>query len=351
MKNKGFANILLIVLVVALAGVLGYVTWVKKPVTDIASTPTPTSSPSAEVTPGDATANWKTYSAAGIQFKYPSDWQIETKKVGVKTEATFLIPKKGNNEFGDLFKISYGPNQGGLTLKEWWAEASKTDGYTKDRENILAGVTAYVLQIPNSGAPPRYVFITKSPNLIIDIAAAGENVEKVLSTFKLLPAQSEIANYKTYTRFPSESGSLFSFKYPAKWHLTEYTRADMKEGGFGTPYVVAVKLVPSDTNGTEVDAGGSFNFDPKDDQNYIVVYREFMSQPECNYLTQYTEQMSESGKVTNTPQWPNARCVEPFGISSGKTYMPYAIFSSSKDKLITEVFDQIVKSAEIERPM
>ncbi|MDP1689455.1 MAG: hypothetical protein Q8L47_05020 [bacterium] len=231
--KQGFANILLIVLVVALAGALGYVTWVRKPATEIVSTPTPTSSPNLQGVSGDETANWKMYSAAGIQFKYPNEWQLETKKVGVRTEVTFITPKKGIDGLStEIFKFSYAPNQGGLTLKEWWAEVSKTDIYKKDSEKILAGVTAYVLQIPSTGAPIRYVFITKSPSLIIDIAAVGESIERVLATLRVNEgAGAQLTKEQVLNGF-DQCGIQFK-NGQISWNMDEYQKWELaryKEG-------------------------------------------------------------------------------------------------------------------------
>ena len=76
-QQKGFANIVLIILVVVvLAGVAGYFALVKQSpeVAQQTNTPTPT-------TPNE-TANWKTYrnDKYGFEFKYPADVQIKEQK-------------------------------------------------------------------------------------------------------------------------------------------------------------------------------------------------------------------------------------------------------------------------------
>ena len=87
MNQKGFANIILIVVIVAIVAVGGYFIFSKKsgPITQ-QPTPThtettvPTKTPvSPTPTPKDETANWKTYTNAqyGFEFKYPVDHKIE----------------------------------------------------------------------------------------------------------------------------------------------------------------------------------------------------------------------------------------------------------------------------------
>lgn len=136
----------------------------------------------------DKTANWKTYSVPEMQFMYPDNWQVGTKTVGVGTVVTFVVPKKSADDLhSETLILFYTPNQGGLTLEEWWSEASKSDRYQKTRETTIAGFSTYVLTLPETDAPPRYIFVTKSRTSggwIFDITARGESVNKVLATFK-----------------------------------------------------------------------------------------------------------------------------------------------------------------------
>ena len=82
MNQKGFANIILIVVIVILLGAVGYFAFVKKS-EPVAQQPTPTPTQTNIPTPTPApnkTANWKTYNNTqyGFQFKYPPNLDIKT---------------------------------------------------------------------------------------------------------------------------------------------------------------------------------------------------------------------------------------------------------------------------------
>ena len=191
MNQKGFANIILVVVIVILVGAVGYFVFVKKsePIaqqpTSITTQRPATQSPTP--TQQGNTVNQKIYSVPGMRFEYPDTWQVKTGTSGVRTTATFVVPENPDDFYGEVFMVSYAPNQGGLTLEEWWSEASKSDRYQKSSETTIAGFSAYVLALPETDAPPRYIFITKSRapgGWIYDITARGENVKKVLATFR-----------------------------------------------------------------------------------------------------------------------------------------------------------------------
>lgn len=81
--QKGFANIILVVVIVVLVGVVGYFTFVKKS-EPIAQQPTPTPTQtktpvSPTPTPKDETASWQTYNSAKSEFSInvPKSWISE----------------------------------------------------------------------------------------------------------------------------------------------------------------------------------------------------------------------------------------------------------------------------------
>lgn len=74
-NQKGFANTILVVVIIILAGIGGYY-FLKKPAKVVVS-PTPTATPTVTVNP---TANWKTYTnnQYGYEFKYPNNYSVST---------------------------------------------------------------------------------------------------------------------------------------------------------------------------------------------------------------------------------------------------------------------------------
>jgi len=89
MNQKGFANIILVVVIVIFVGAVGYFAFVKKsgPVaqqptpTQKVQTPTPTITPTPTPTATNPTANWKTYRVSGYngyEFNYPQNDTLVT---------------------------------------------------------------------------------------------------------------------------------------------------------------------------------------------------------------------------------------------------------------------------------
>lgn len=82
MNQKGFANIILIVIVVLAVGVVGYFAFVKKSAPTAQPAPTPPqtdNAASSTPTQKNETANWKIYSNSKYNFslKYPNGWTLE----------------------------------------------------------------------------------------------------------------------------------------------------------------------------------------------------------------------------------------------------------------------------------
>ena len=105
-QQKGFVNIILVVVVVAiLAGAVGYFTFVKKsePVAQ-QPTPTQTSNPTKTPTPNpkDETADWKIYTNAqyGFEFWHPSNWGFDDQSANRLGGVDVFVMAPMDNNFG-----------------------------------------------------------------------------------------------------------------------------------------------------------------------------------------------------------------------------------------------------------
>lgn len=125
MNQKGFVNIALIVVFVAIVvGAVGYFTFVKKS-EPVAQQPAPTQtttptknpvSPTPTPTPKDETANWKntTNASLGYSVKYPTGWKAETNSLST------ALTNLSNSEqviMIELNSTNANPNQ--LSINEW----------------------------------------------------------------------------------------------------------------------------------------------------------------------------------------------------------------------------------------
>ncbi len=119
-NQKGFANIVLVVVIVILLGVVGYFAFVKKsgqvaqqptPTPVVTQTKTPTPTPVS--TPKDETINWQVYNRNGVLFKYPNDWAIKTDSSSASAGLNvFLQEKKYVNDEVNPFGLSIADAKG-----------------------------------------------------------------------------------------------------------------------------------------------------------------------------------------------------------------------------------------------
>jgi hypothetical protein len=145
MNQKGFTNIILVVIIVILIGAVGYFAFIKKPepvaqqtIPTPTQTITPTKTPASPTpTPKDETANWKTYTDIkhGYSIRYPSDWTFE----------------KQSNGDGGLFKDGNGKS----TIYNALYLRNLDDGYQDTLEKAV-----------RSQAGGEYMGVQKTENLV-----------------------------------------------------------------------------------------------------------------------------------------------------------------------------------------
>lgn len=111
MNRKGFANIILVVIVIILVGAVGYFAFVKKPEPVVQQSPTPTPTQTQKfvsLTPtSDKTVNWKTYADSNLKysFEYPPTSCELQRQLGDKSFALCYLPK--GSDGGAKHNIGY----------------------------------------------------------------------------------------------------------------------------------------------------------------------------------------------------------------------------------------------------
>ncbi len=160
MNQKGFANIVLVIVIVAvLVGAVGYFAFVKKsePITQQPTpTPTQTNTPvSPTPTPKNGTANWAVYSNTkyNYSFRYPTNFTIyaatdQTKEEVILPTATSdkvsLTDKKAMLFCCEPLVTSVSVVNGSIDIKNWRQYGDIPDYRIKSQgEIVFAGHKAF----------------------------------------------------------------------------------------------------------------------------------------------------------------------------------------------------------------
>ncbi len=233
MREKGFALILILLIIVAVALVAGGAYYLGKSGNKIIpqnQTVNPTNQP---INIADEISNWKTYTDLSnrFSFKYPANVTLDTNRSdGVALFLKGPTQREQTEIYDGLFIRFIAGSLEGKTVKEKAELDIKNDednqlgktllyptivkindieGY-KVRTSGLGEATSYYLPLDNS----RYLLIVDATN---DPKGLGfqKIVDQILSTLKLLDQSqiSEIANWKTYTN----SVNHYFIKIPQDW--------------------------------------------------------------------------------------------------------------------------------------
>lgn len=207
MNQKGFANIVLIVLVVILAGALGYVTLVRKPApveqpqtnnlpnTQTTTPPLPNNTVSQTLPTANSTAGWKTYQNTKFNFKinYPNNLvPTESIDCNITTEKECSVRFFARDVSKTQFSIIAFLRPADLSL-ERAAELllfyfPKKD-YTLQSSIVSSQRAVYVdivdeQQRPNESG--RVYFLKKDDDLISIFFPIGFNYSSILSSFTFI---------------------------------------------------------------------------------------------------------------------------------------------------------------------
>lgn len=214
MNQKGFANIILVVVIVILLGVVGYFAFVKKS-EPIAQQPAPT--PTQSKTPisptpaqKDEIANWKTYNNTqySFSFKYPTNIfaynAVDNTSGQIPDVAGFGYTKPGQYDVGNPLPAD---KMGLARILVWNNVSQDLKSWLKIHEpNIkswtdtqIGGVAALVnylkVTTATEGIPMTFkTYYFKTGNKIIGIMGFSEtnqysdnwivNFDKIIATFK-----------------------------------------------------------------------------------------------------------------------------------------------------------------------
>ncbi|MDP3792162.1 MAG: PsbP-related protein [bacterium] len=194
MNQKGFANIILIVVIVVLVGAVGYFAFVKKsePIAQQATpTPTQTKTPvSPTPTPTSETTNLKTYTDSKYSFeiKYPQNWKLDKYTEGYNNEGPYVLVFTT-----DRTKVERYPF---ISVRENWSANKEIDRinnsgsqFTKVKStkdiNIGSILAKQIIYSTDIGLDFEKTIISQNQIVFMfDSYPNDSDLNKVISTFK-----------------------------------------------------------------------------------------------------------------------------------------------------------------------
>jgi len=198
LKQKGNINTaLLVLLVIVVAGAVGYFIWAQKsPTTPTGQQPT-VQQPAIQLSSvKDETANWKTYrnEKYGFEFKYLSNFKISEDETG----RYILITPENKDEY--QLAISGIRERGSLTIGQFVHDDSTygtvENVQIRDESNaIVNGINVYRFSVLLGRENDWHLFFLKDNNHGVDASWTnfhvdygnnpyGDKIEQILSTFK-----------------------------------------------------------------------------------------------------------------------------------------------------------------------
>lgn len=185
MKQKGFTPIL-IILLIAIFGVLGYFSFKYFQVSNQSISNLTNNFPTPKAT-SDPTANWKTYIDSGFSFKYPSEMSITTSSAA---NVSYLETSdfKATGESGYQIQINK-VTSNIQTIDEFMQIASNTPEQTfLDKQSVMTikGNQVVVRTYKDSWSVYKKYYVY-SPKLAVILQGTGANhttFDQILSTFK-----------------------------------------------------------------------------------------------------------------------------------------------------------------------
>lgn len=286
-NQKGFANVLIIILIVVIIGTVGYFTLIRKPMTlpiDQSQSIPPQQPVINNQLQNSLTSSeqidWKTYSDAslGYSVKYPEDWFLyENDQV---IEIAPDIDPRSVEVFPYIHIYKKIDNRKPDSIKE---DELKKNPATMAGETLIDGRIAYYFTYPSGILSVFYVkhsnnflVITAQSSQDIDLEYSRE-IKKILSTFKFTKYTPSTNDFSNSQEAPmSQMNKMgrwqvykndqygFSFRYPIDWNIIA------KENDTSLGSLVSVKIMANQTGSIGRDEflglvgcfGGMNNVDP-----------------------------------------------------------------------------------------
>ncbi|OGN07838.1 MAG: hypothetical protein A2750_00080 [Candidatus Yanofskybacteria bacterium RIFCSPHIGHO2_01_FULL_45_42] len=212
MNQKGFANIILVVvLVVILAGVAGYFFLVKKS-PEVAQQPTPTptqtKTPVSPIpTPTPVTSTTQNYKGTGFSVSYPKSWVIQNHSCSDMggTDCINLAPaaaiayykqKYGNDSLSLAGFSAHKTNQ---TPREWLGTIIGGGTFAEDKQITINGYSATFVK---SVAPNAYT------DYYYAVADKGTMVYFVFRSYSESPPYGQSVQIDDYSQYLSDFRSI-----------------------------------------------------------------------------------------------------------------------------------------------
>ncbi|MBI2034050.1 MAG: hypothetical protein HYT13_03065 [Candidatus Liptonbacteria bacterium] len=204
MNQKGFANIILVLVIIVLVGTIGYFALIKGPTPTVQQTSTPTKVPVTQQptpvtpTPSNETTNWKIYRNEEYSFemKYPSNWNVLLTTSSDKfypIRIRFSQSSSGGEEYLDILpnggpKFSLGPEPSTTTIKVLDRSIEVEFGqYTENEYDLISLAPFKDSELPmkwgHCAGPydPCHGFVAR-----ISKEKDLELIQNLLSTFKFI---------------------------------------------------------------------------------------------------------------------------------------------------------------------
>ena len=252
MKQKGFAPILILLIVLVLGGIVGGMVYFRGKTNQSSSVyRQPTSSqPQVSIVPttsqSDQIVNWKTYSSQTFSFKYPMEYKLyENQIVSVDGE---IVPQQGTIEIvsplikslNTNFTFSITSDQNKIskslsTLVDYISTCSSTSS-ANGKPYVLGGIQAMIFEDTTCGPVGGTYIYAVNGNLfyIIQVSSHAQYndihsyVNQILSTFRFTDQikENSTSNWKTYEN--KQIG--LSIQYPSNWTLNKSQDGEMMNG-------------------------------------------------------------------------------------------------------------------------